>query len=365
MHLGLTLSKYIARRALLNAAGLFVALLALVVLIDFVELMRGNAHRPGVSVSDIATLAVLRAPRQAESTLPFVFLFSAMWTFYQLNRRSELAVMRASGISAWRIILPAAACSIVVGIADISVVNPLSANFMEHAERIRQSFSSGRSGMVRVAESGQLWLRQADRRDHVVIRADSMAEGGGVLEGVTLWRSTTDGAFVERIDAPSAELGAGLFELTNASISKPNQAPEIKENYVISTPFSKEELQENAALPETMSIWELPGYIRLAKAAGFPSARYELRWHDLMSTPLKLCAMVVIAAVFSMRLLRSGGAAAITSYGIGFGFLFYVFTEISEAIALSDLAPIGLAAWAPPLAALMTATTLLLHLEDG
>jgi lipopolysaccharide export system permease protein len=74
---------------------------------------------------------------------------------------------------------------------------------------------------------------------------------------------------------------------------------------------------------------------------------------------------VLIAAMFSLRPVRSGGALKLLLLAIGAGFLLYVISEVSEAFGESGIAPVALAAWAPAIAVTLAAITGLLHLEEG
>jgi len=112
-------------------------------------------------------------------------------------------------------------------------------------------------------------------------------------------------------------------------------------------------------------LWNLNRFIRLAEATGVPTAQYYIRFHDLISTPLKLLGMVLIAAAFSMRPSRMGGTLSLVVFAIAAGFVLYMITQISSALGESGKAPLILAAWGPALIATLLAITGLLHLEDG
>ena len=64
-------------------------------------------------------------------------------------------------------------------------------------------------------------------------------------------------------------------------------------------------------------------------------------------------------------MLRAGGTAGLMGLGVAAGFALFIFAEMSNAIAKAQIVPIGLAAWAPGLFAVLFATTLLLYREDG
>jgi lipopolysaccharide export system permease protein len=76
-------------------------------------------------------------------------------------------------------------------------------------------------------------------------------------------------------------------------------------------------------------------------------------------------AMSIIAAAFSLRLARLGGLAGLAGAGVAFGFVFFFFNAFAGALAGAGVIPLGAAAWAPPLVALLSGLTLLCYTEDG
>lgn len=360
-----TLFRYIAVRTLIGVGGLFVILAALVVMTDLIENLRFAGKVPNGDFGFALALTFMRTPGLSQALLPFVFLFGAMWAFNQLNRHSEISVMRSAGLSIWRLIGPAALIAALVGVLSVIIVDPLSSRLMARAEKMKNDIRGQNSSLVQVFDDG-IWLRQGDAENPLIINARGFDEDESALTGVTIWRFDRNSVFLERIDSPKAKLSGGTLELQNARLMAiDDQKERHSPVYAIPTSLTPADLHERVAPPETMSIWQLPHFIPLAEAAGLPTKRYDIRFHDLSSTPLKLLAMVLIAAAFSLRHARMGGAFRLFLYGVAAGFLLYVLAEISNALGESGIAPVALAAWTPTLAASLFAVTSLLHLEDG
>ena len=76
-------------------------------------------------------------------------------------------------------------------------------------------------------------------------------------------------------------------------------------------------------------------------------------------------AMVLVGAGFTMRHTRFGktGLAVLAAIMMGFG-LYYV-RNFAQILGENGQIPVLLAAWAPPIASVMLALGLLLHMEDG
>ncbi len=360
-----TLFNYIATRSLIAVGGLFSIFTCLVLLVDLIENLRFAGKAAGGDFGLALSLTLLRAPSLTQALVPFVFLFGSIWMFHQLNKRSEISVMRSAGLSVWRLIGPAALIAAISGLVVITIIDPMSASMRAQAEILKSREQGVARNLVQVFGDG-IWLRQQDANMKLIINADNFDTERGALERVTIWRFDQEDRFQERIDASEAFLSGRTLELHDARLHSPeSQTPKFTPIYAVETSLSAGNLRERVAPPETMSLWRLPKFILLAESAGLPTARYNIRFHDLCSTPLKLLAMVLIAAAFSMRPARAGSALQLAVLSILAGFFLYILVELSTAMGESGLAPPALAAWTPALIASLAAITTLLHLEDG
>ena len=303
-----TLFRYIAWRMLLAIGGLYAILASLVLLVELIENIRFMGKIDGGSFGLALSLTLMRAPSLTQSLIPFVFLFGSIWMFHQLNKRSEISVMRSAGLSVWRLLGPAALIAAVSGFAVITALDPLSANLLTHAENLKTRKQGAESNLVQIYGDG-IWLRQSDDKGQFIINARNYDEERAALEMVTIWRLDKDSAFLERIDAAQAYLSGRTLELHEARIRSPNsEDAAYTPLYAVKTSLTAENLRERASPPETMSLWRLPKFIMLADAAGVSTVRYDIRFHELCATPLKLVTMVLIATACSLRPPRSGGA---------------------------------------------------------
>ena len=360
-----TLFRYISTRTLIAIGVILLIASSLILLIDLIENLRfaGKVEDGGFWLA--LSLTFMRVPSLVQALIPFVFLFGSIWMFNQLNRRSEISVMRSAGLSVWRLLGPAAFIAALSGLLIITVIDPVSSNFLAYAEDMKSKEEGREQNLVKVLKDG-IWLRQRDGEMKLIINAQNFDSQRSALERVTVWRFDAENGFLERIDAKEAFLSQRTLELHDVRIRAIAEQEEQRTPiFAIPSSLSPGDLKERVASPETMSLWQLPRFIALAEAAGLPTVRYNIRFHDLCATPLKLLAMVLIAAAFSLRPSRMGGALSLVIYSLGAGFALYVLSEISTAMGESGIAPVSLAAWTPAVVATLVAITALLHLEDG
>src|SRR3546814_17612505 len=118
-----TLAFYIGRQFLTWFAVMFFTILAVIVLIDAVELLRRGANRPDATIGIITGMTLLRAPFLGQEALPFAVLFGGIFTFLRLSRNPEPVFARASDCSVWPLLLPAPIAATWLGEGKITKVN--------------------------------------------------------------------------------------------------------------------------------------------------------------------------------------------------------------------------------------------------
>lgn len=350
-----------------RALGIALAVIsALVMLIDFVEISRGLGSDTDLGTLRILSLLVMKSPAVIVQLLPFVFLFGTLSAFVSLNRRSELIAMRAAGISAWRFVLPAAGAAFAMGILTVTVLGPLAASGDGMFQRERARINGSVAG---AADSEAVWLREGEGARQMVIRAGRQDRANARLLDVAFFIYVTDPqgrrAFSERIDAKSAALSAGRWRLVDAVGAQTGQRAVRYATLDLPSSLADEEAFERFARPQSTPFWSLPGQIQRIEDAGFSSTAYRLRLQQLLATPLMFAAMSILAAAFSLRLMRLGDLAKMAVSAVVLGFAFFFLNQASSAFGSAEVVPPFVAAWLPALLTALAAFTLLFYTEDG
>jgi lipopolysaccharide export system permease protein len=363
------LESYVLSRTLAGLGGALAVIASVVMLVCFVEISRAYGGRGDVGFLRLVELMLLQAPAIILLLLPFIFLFGVMAAFVTLNRRSELIAMRAAGVSAWRFIAPAVIAALLIGVLDVTVLNPIAADLNGRYEDARVAIEEGQTG--RPSTSSSIWLRQGDEHTQIVIHADSHDMRGGVvhLHGVSLFVQNVgaDGAlqFNRRIEAAEARLDPGFWRLSGVHEAEPGTDSVRSETLSIPSTLDRRTAMEKFAAKDAVGFWRLPGTIERAETAGFSSAPYRLRYQELLATPVLFAGMSVLAAAFSLRLMRLGGLAGLAGAGVALGFGIFFFDRLCGTLGAAEVIPPMIAGWAPPLIALLAGFTLLCYTEDG
>ena len=360
-----TLTNYIGRQFVFWFASFLLGLVAIIYLVSLVDLLDRAANKEAAGLGLLLRLAFLKLPNLSQEVMPFTVLFAGIATFWRLTRSNELVVARAAGISVWQFLLPVLGISTVIGILTFAVLNPLSAVLLSTFDRLENRYLRHNSNSTLLNQQGELWLRQADEQGQSVILVEGLAEDNETLVDVMIFRIGEEGRFKQRIQAKRARMREGfwrLYDVVTVSRDSERSSHDVMD---FSTELSLSKIQERFGGPETVSFWNLPRFIESLRAAGFNEQRHRLEFHRLLSIPVLLAAMILLAATFSLRPQRRGRVGLVILLGVATGFLMYFLSNLVFAFGLSGKIPVVLAGWTPAAVTLMLGVAMLLHLEDG
>lgn len=373
MRAPLTFSLYVGRHFLASIGLALGVVLAVIELIDLVEMLRRTSGKEGVPMSAVTQMVLLKLPYMMETFLPYGVLIGGMLALTRLTRSQELVVARASGISVWQFLFPLLALGLMIGALSIAVLNPIAAAMVARYEQLEGRYISGRPSLLTISESG-LWLRQRESAaavingktvEEYILRAQRISQADMSFSNVTVFTFSPDDGFIARIDAEQARLGNGYWEFTDATLSAPGLMPEGQALYHLPTKLEISEIRDSFAEPRTLSFWQLSRFIHTLEEAGFDALRHKVHWHATLALPVLLLGMVLLAAVFSLRLPRKGRGGLMVLGALVAGFVLFFLINLFHAFGYSGSLPVALAAWAPPAILIMSALAALLHLEDG
>jgi lipopolysaccharide export system permease protein len=359
-----TLGRYFAGRFLISAVGVFASIFVLLVLVDYIEMVRRTSNLVSASAIMVAETSLFRVPQLLEKLTPFCVLIGAMTCYLALSRRLELVVARAAGISAWQFISPALASALILGLLATTVYNPVSADLRERSKQLEaELFGSAPGGGLQ--EATGFWINQINSEGQAIINAVRSEQQGVRLTGLTVFRFDPANQFKERIEAREAVLEQGHWLFKEVRRYSLNSPPVLQDSLTLATSLTPAQVRNSFSTPETVSFWQLPSYIKSSESSGFASAGYRLQYHKLVAQPFLLVAMVLLAAAVSLRFFRFGGVQKMVLSGVGSGFLLYVLSKVTEDLSKAELMHPIAAAWLPVCVGGLTGFLALLYQEDG
>jgi lipopolysaccharide export system permease protein len=358
-----TLGRYFFRRYIVTALWFLLGVSAIIFLADFSETSRRLSGFSGYTVGGALAMTAMRVPLILQQTIPTLSLFIGMTVLIALNRRYELVVTRAAGISVWQFVTPFAVGALLIGLATILIINPLAAWGQRESISLESSWrqASGRAKPSNFVP----WIRQISGDEDTIIGAKSYRSSGTELIDVVLFHFDKGGAVTMRQDAKTAKLEDGYWQLNEVLENRPGEIPVRRESVQVRTNLRQEYIQESLSQPETVAFFDLSRKIQIGKSFGISTKPLETQFHSLLSLPVLLVAMTLIAATVSLKFSRFAQSRSMILGGIVSGFVLYVVTVLVKAFGSSGAIPPFVAVWIPVIVASALGATILLHQEDG
>ncbi len=374
MTLPLTLSRYLATRYIINTLFLVVGLLSLVYLFDTVELVRRANKTSNVPFSLVLQMGLLKLPDVGQILFPFAILFSAMFTFWQLNQRSELVVLRASGFSVWQFLAPVILVALLTGMLQVGIINPVGALFIGKYQQLENTYLERQENQIALFREG-LWLRQEldspmgpqkqHAKSYVILHAKKVRQPEWILQKLTVFYFDSQDNLERRLDADEAVLKPDKWVFRTAKIH--STGGEISEHttWELPTRLTIQDIEDSFSSPQSLSFWQLPAHIKTLEETGFNTSSLEVHYQSLLAQPLFLATMVLLAATVAMRPPRAGQHLILIGAGVFTGFFVFFLSSYLQALGASQQIPPLLAAWSPTVIFVLLGFTALINLEDG
>jgi len=363
------LYRYFAYRFLKSFIAVFGVFLGIILMIEVVEQV-SSFNSDIVGFAEIIELSLLHMPSLMYPILPLIMILATLALFLGLTRSSELVITRASGRSGMKSLIAPVVVALGLGVLAVTVFNPIVAATSKQYEVIASRYASGTESVLSISQEG-LWLRQGNADGQTVIRAQASNLDGTKLVDVSFFSFTASGTPLSRIMATSAELTDGAWVLTEAKkwrllgSANPERDAQQFGTLRVTSDLTVEQIRDSFGTPSSIAIWDLPDFITRLDAAGFSARQHRVWLQTELALPLLLVAMVLIGAGFTMRHTRFGSTGPMVLAAVLMGFALFFIRNFAQVLGENGQLPVYVAAWSPPLAAILMALALILHLEDG
>lgn len=297
---------------------------------------------------DFTMFAVFRfvlysMPRMFHETIPYAALIGCLTGVGILASRSEIVVMRASGISTWSITWSALKPALVL-IAIGLVVGEYVLSDMERLARLDRI--KARHDLSAITPETGIWYRE----NYVFMHFDIVSQNG-VIDGITHNDFNEAGELQRTLFARRGvhhDLGddrTSYWLLEDVTVTD-FSGDRVTSSHLTSLRWDssitpKLLSAEILVQPDKMSIGELSDKIAYLKEQGLNSGKYELGFWGKVFQPLATIGLVLVGISVVLGPLRSTTMGMRVVTGLIIGILFrFVETLLSPASLVFGFSPI-------------------------
>jgi len=353
---------YTARLFAVRLLGLGLGVAVLLQMLDVMEAGDAILAVSGNDGGDVWRYSTLRFPDRLSRFLPFSALLAALFTLAQLNRHSEIVVMKASGLSAHRILLPMGlVCGVVASghfLLDQTVVAPARSELTYWQQH---DYAANLPPPPEVLN--EVWLVE----DSKVISVGAVSRSGSrvLLDRVSIYRRGQTGLLTSLIQADFAWYSSGkwtLFSVREFDVASHELTLDEARNWDLN--LGPERFFSISVTPEHVGFFELRETIRKLGAEGQPVDSLRTSLYQKIASPAASLLMPLLGAIAGFGVYRRGRLFARVAAGMALGFSFFVADNLMVALGQFGTVPPIFAAFGPIGLFLTVGFALLFYTEE-
>lgn len=308
---------YVGKAVLTATLGVLLLLVGLDALTSVVD--ETDDMRDGYSFLNILVYVAYTLPRRIHEFVPFAALIGALIGLGRLAATSELTVMRAAGISMFRMAAMALKPALLFAAVGFSVGEFIA----PHTEQLAMSYRAlAQRSESAVAGRFGAWNRDGNTFVHV-----DAVQRGGVAYGVTLLSFDEERRLTKTLVAERATYAGDHWMLEQVNLTS-LQAGETSVNEVTlwrwDTAITPQLLTLDVVEPETLPVMQLWPYAQFLKQQGMVFADIELAFWRKVLQPFATLGLVLVAMSFIFGPLRQGTMGARIFVGVIVGVVFRI-----------------------------------------
>jgi lipopolysaccharide export system permease protein len=337
------LSRYIFIEFIKSSFTILSGILVLFLCVTFLK-EADDFIKLNASVFQIAKYYLYSIPGMAGQALPFAALIGTLLSLGNLSRHQEITAMRAGGVSLVGIITPVLLGGVLIscfGFLNNEMIMPVYTARASHIKNVEV----GKKQQRVIFQQRRLWLRGPDNS---IANINLVTPDRREMIGINIYKLNPDFSLRERIKAERLVWEDTAWKLRDSQKF-------ITKNEVITVTAADGEIYNIVEKPEDMgmivkssgemSFNELWDYVRRLKSSGYKAMRYEVDLHEKVAYPFASLLMVLIATPFSLRQVRSGGAARGIALALLITAIYWALSSTGRSLGLSGAIPPLQAAW--------------------
>lgn len=362
------LSRYVKLNALLAIVGAVLGLWALQLLFSYLSEL--ESLDDSYTMSEALKYIFYRSPYFLEEFIPTGALLGAVVGLGLLANKSELVVMRAAGVSVYRIVgwvLQPALLFVLLALAINQFVLPTSNQLADDINNdderslitsvrgywtVQPSFESATTSDPDNSDTSDIDSTQANGSNILYI---DYADVEGNIGEVKRWHLDNDGNLQTAIQADGGQYtGRQLVEQTSADDAEQysyewqlndvtkltigqgfGSTQDSATSDTLNLPFAPESVYLLTRDAEDLSLTQLYEHRQFMRGQGQRSLVHELEFWQKLLSPLSILSLVIVACSFVFGSLRTHSLGLRIVVALLFGLLFSYIQDLVGFISLA------------------------------
>ncbi len=319
-----TLDRYLYRTVLVYACMALAVLISLGGLFLFIS-QQNDIGVGNYSAGDALLFTFLNLPEQAFELLPIAAMIGALMGLGHLASGSELVVIRASGVSVWRVAWPVGLAGFTMALAMYTIGEYVAPPMAQLAKREK---TTSKLADISFAGTSSAWVKDGN----LILRVQT-GEVDQAFGGVSLFELDGNRLLSVKHAERISVADPGHWRLHNVSttrFSDDHIESEVVPEVTMTSSVNPDFLGLAATDPDLLTLRGLASYIDHLRRNSLDTAVYEIGFWSRIARLFAVIVVTLLALPFVFGPLRTTGAGARTVIGVLLGVVFFLITGMVE-----------------------------------
>jgi lipopolysaccharide export system permease protein len=313
------IDRHIAGSFLAGAAPALLVLLGLFSFIGLTEELE-DVGKGSFLASDAVVIVLMSLPVRIIELAPVSALMGTLIGLGTLANHQEVIVLRAAGLSPWRLAAPLAVAAVALAVAVLLMQGLLVPGIERETARLHAKASRGGGDAI--------WLHG----DRSFVRI-SGGVSGRTLVDVEIHELDKRHALARTLRAERVEVLADgrwlLQEVHETVLGEGPPTDSSSAGRYWQSPFSPEQTETLVVPVEALSLGELRRLTEVLAANGLDTHRYRVLFWQQLGVPVGLLGMAMLGLPLLLGPVRATPIAQRVALGAATGIVFYLVEQLS------------------------------------
>tara|TARA_B100000579_G_scaffold147872_1_gene119962 strand:- start:107 stop:1186 length:1080 start_codon:yes stop_codon:yes gene_type:complete len=282
-------------------------------------------------------LTLLGAPITLFEILPFIFLLSTQFLFYDLFKKEELNLLKINGLSNLKIIKILFFTSFFIGILSVTIFYNFSSKLKFFYTDIKNQFSKDNKYLAVVNDSG-LWLKDEINDYTLIVKANYIKDN--YLIDVIINEFDSDFNLTKTIQSKKIDIKDKSWIIENPIITTKNISKENKVNIIFQSNFDNNKINSLFSNISTLNLFELFNLKKDYEKLGYSPTEIIIHLLRLSSTPLFFGILTVLSSVIMFNFRKDKSLFFHILLGILMSVIIYYISFLFNSLGNNGKIPI-------------------------
>jgi len=282
-------------------------------------------------------LTILSAPITLFEIFPFIFLLTTQFLFYEMFKKRELVLLKASGLNNLKIIKILFFLAFVIGIFNIVVYYNFASKLSFQYSIIKNKFTDDNKYLAMVTQSG-LWIKDEVNNKPLLIKSELIKEN--ILSKTIINEFNTDFELIRTIQSEKIDISQNKWVIYNPIVTKNNITKKPNEPIYFETNFNENRINNLFSNISTLDILKLFTLMDDYKKIGYSPDEILIHLLKLFTMPIFYGILTVLSAIIMFNLSNDKPLIFHITLGILMSVIIYYMNFIFSSLANNGRIPV-------------------------